>query len=139
MKEIELGVDGMTLEDLVAIARDGAGIRLSEEAEERIVKSRSLVERWLQEGRIIYGVTTGFGALSNVIIPVEKVALLQQNVLMSHAAGVGDVLSEEAVLAMMALRIKDLARGHSGIRLGTVLRLIEMLNHGILPVVPEKG
>jgi histidine ammonia-lyase len=139
MREITLGVDGMSLEDLVAIARRGALIRLSEEAEERMVKSRSLVEKWLREGRIIYGVTTGFGALSNVIIPVEEVELLQQNVLMSHAAGVGDLLSEEAVRAMMALRVKDLARGHSGIRLGTVHRLIELINHGIVPVVPEKG
>jgi histidine ammonia-lyase len=139
MSGIVLGIDGMTLEDLVAIARDGAVVRLSEEAEERIMKSRSLVERWLQEGRVIYGVTTGFGALSNVIIPVEKVALLQQNVLMSHAAGVGNVLDEETVRAMMALRVKDLARGHSGIRLGTVHRLIGLLNGGIVPVVPEKG
>jgi histidine ammonia-lyase len=139
MKEIVLGVDGMTLEDLVAIAREGVGVRLSEESEERIVKSRRLVEKWLQEGRVVYGVTTGFGALSEVIIPVEETRLLQQNVLMSHAAGVGDVLSEEVVRAALALRVKDLARGHSGIRLETVRRLTDLLIHGIVPVVPEKG
>ena len=71
MKEIVLGVDGMTLEDLVAIARKSARIRLADESEERITKSRDLVERWLQEGRVIYGVTTGFGALSDVMIPAE--------------------------------------------------------------------
>ena len=139
MKEIVLGVDGMTLEDLVAIARKSARIRLADESEERITKSRDLVERWLQEGRVIYGVTTGFGALSDVMIPAEDTRLLQQNILMSHAVGVGEVLSEEAVRAMMALRVKDLARGHSGIRLGTVYRLVEMLNRGIVPIVPEKG
>lgn len=139
MNEITLGVDGMTLEDLVAIARESARIRLAAESEERITKSRDLVERWLQEGRVIYGVTTGFGALSDVMIPAEDTRLLQQNILMSHAVGVGEVLSEEAVRAMMALRVKDLARGHSGIRLETVHRLMEMLNHGIVPVVPEKG
>ncbi len=139
MNEIMLGVDGMTLEDLVAIAREGARVRLAEESEERITRSRELVERWLLEGRVIYGITTGFGALSDVTIPVEDTRLLQQNILMSHAVGVGDVLSEEAVRAMMALRVKDLARGHSGIRLGTVARLVEMLNRGITPVVPEKG
>ena len=139
MKRITLGVDGMTLEDLVAIAREAVRVRLAEESEERITRSRELVERWLLEGRVIYGVTTGFGALSDVTIPLEDTRLLQQNILMSHAVGVGEVLSEEAVRAMMALRVKDLARGHSGIRLGTVYRLVEMLNRGIVPVVPEKG
>ena len=106
---------------------------------ERIVKSRSLVERWLREGRVIYGVTTGFGALSDVLIPLEDARLLQKNILMSHAAGVGEALDEEIVRAIMALRVKDLARGHSGIRLETVLRLVELLNHGVLPVIPGKG
>ena len=139
MKEIVLGIDGMTLEDLVAIAREGAGVRLSDESKKRITESRNLVERWLRQGKIIYGVTTGFGALSNVTIAAEDTRLLQQNVLMSHAAGVGDMLSGEAVRAMMALRVKDLARGHSGIRLATVYRLVDLLNHGVLPVIPEKG
>jgi histidine ammonia-lyase len=139
MKEIILGMDGMTLEDLAAIAREGAAVRLSTESELSITKSRRLVERWLREGRILYGVTTGFGALSNVVIPPRDAELLQKNVLMSHAAGVGDPLAEEIVRAMMALRAKDLARGHSGIRLQTVERLLDLLNLGILPVVPEKG
>jgi histidine ammonia-lyase len=139
MTEIVLGFDGMSLEDLVAIARRGAGISLSQESKERIVKSRVLVERWLREGRAIYGVTTGFGALSDVFVPLDDARLLQQNILMSHAAGVGDALDEEIVRAIMALRVKDLARGHSGIRLETVLRLVELLNRGVLPVIPGKG
>jgi histidine ammonia-lyase len=139
MKEIVIGVDGMTIEHLVEIARNGAGIRLAEESRERISQARNLVEKWLLEGRVIYGVTTGFGALSDVIIPAEEARLLQQNVLMSHAAGLGDLLEEETVRAMMALRVKDLARGHSGIRLETVQRLVDLLNQGILPAVPEKG
>lgn len=139
MEKIVLGVDGMTLEDLVAIAREGAGVRLSEESADRISAARRLVERWLEEGRAIYGVTTGFGALSDVAIPKADTRLLQQNVLMSHAAGVGEPLSEATVRAVMALRIKDLARGRSGIRLETVQRLIELLNGGALPVIPEKG
>lgn len=139
MQEIVVGFDGMTLEDLVAIARRGAKIRLSEESEERLRKSRDLVERWLQEGRVIYGVTTGFGALSDVIIPARDARQLQRNILMSHAVGVGEMLEEEAVRAMMALRIKDLARGHAGVRLETVHLLIELLNRGILPLIPSKG
>jgi histidine ammonia-lyase len=139
MKQIVLGVDGMSLEDLAAIAMQGARVRLAKKSEQRIVKSRALVDKWLREGRVIYGVTTGFGALSNVMIGAEAAGLLQQNILLSHSAGVGEELDADAVRAMMALRIKDLARGHSGIRLITVQRLIELLNRGVVPAVPEKG
>jgi histidine ammonia-lyase len=139
MREITLGMEEMNLEHLVAIAREGARIRLSEESEELIRASRKLVEPWVQEERVVYGITTGFGALSDVTISRENSRSLQENVLMSHAAGVGDSLDEETVRAVMALRIKDLARGHSGIRLTTVHQLIQLLNHGVLPVIPEKG
>ncbi|OPX35985.1 MAG: histidine ammonia-lyase, partial [Desulfobacteraceae bacterium 4484_190.2] len=101
--------------------------------------TRKLIEHWVQEEKIIYGVTTGFGALSDVIISKEDTWQLQENILMSHAAGVGNALDKETVRAAMALRIKDLARGHSGIRLKTVNHLIKSLNRGICPIVPEKG
>jgi histidine ammonia-lyase len=139
MREIMLGVEEMTLEQLVAIAREGARVRLSDESEEIIRASRKLVEQWVQEGRVVYGITTGFGALSDVTISREDSRSLQENVLMSHAAGVGEILNEETARAVIALRIKDLARGHSGIRLSTVNQLMELLNRGILPVIPEKG
>ncbi len=139
MRQIFLGVDGMSLEDLVAIAAQGAQVRLAKKSEQRIIKSRALVDKWLSEGRAVYGVTTGFGALSDVKIGVEAAALLQKNILLSHSAGVGGELDANTVRAMMALRIKDLARGHSGIRLITVQRLIELLNRGVVPAVPEKG
>ncbi|HUT71914.1 MAG TPA: histidine ammonia-lyase [Desulfatiglandales bacterium] len=139
MKAIVLGMDGMTLDDLVAIAREGARVRLAKDSEERIVRARRLIEKWVQEGKTIYGVTTGFGALSDVAISREDTRQLQENILMSHAAGVGKILDEETVRATMALRIKDLARGHSGIRLETVQHLIELLNRGVVPVVPAKG
>jgi len=139
MREIVLGVDGLTLDDLVAIAREGAVARLAPESEARIARSRELVEQWLAESRTIYGVTTGFGALSDVIVPPRDARQLQINVLMSHAAGVGRPLEADAVRAVMALRVKDLARGHSGIRIETVRRLMELLNRGVIPIVPEKG
>jgi histidine ammonia-lyase len=139
MREIVLGIDGMSLEDLHAIAVQGAQVRLAKKSEQRIVESRALVDTWLREGRAIYGVTTGFGALSDVKIGAEAAGLLQKNILLSHSAGVGDELDASSVRAMMALRIKDLARGHSGIRLATVQRLVELLNRGVVPVVPEKG
>jgi histidine ammonia-lyase len=139
MKEIQLGVDGMTLEALVVIAREGARVRLTKEAETRIVGTRKLVEKWVEERKTIYGITTGFGGLSDVPISKEDARRLQKNIIMSHSAGVGDLLDEETVRATIALRIKDLARGHSGIRLETVLSLQEVLNRGICPVIPEKG
>ena len=139
MEEIFLGVDGMTMEDLVAIARYEAKVRLTEESEKRILSTRKLIEHWVQEEKVIYGVTTGFGALSDVIISKEDTWQLQENILMSHAAGVGNPLDKETVRAVMALRIKDLARGRSGIRLQTVNHLIKILNLGICPIVPEKG
>jgi len=139
MKEVMLGVDGMFLEALVSVARGGAGVRLTKEAERRIVEARKLVEKWVAEGKTIYGITTGFGGLSDVAISKEDTRRLQENIIMSHSAGVGDFLDEETVRAVITLRIKDLARGHSGIRLETVLCLQELLNRGICPVIPEKG
>jgi len=139
MKEILLGMDGMSLEDLVAIAREGSTVRLTKESEGRIINARKMIEKWVKEERVIYGVTTGFGALSDVTISKEDTQRLQENILMSHAAGVGDILDKETVRAVMALRIKDLARGHSGISLETVSRIIDLLNRGVCPVVPEKG
>jgi len=139
MQKIHLGFDNMTVEDLVAISRNGAGVQLTKASEKRIVNTRKLIEKLVQEEKAIYGVTTGFGALSNVSIPKKDSAKLQTNILMSHAAGVGNPLEEEIVRAIMALRIKDMARGHTGIRLETVLQLIRLLNEKICPVVPEKG
>jgi histidine ammonia-lyase len=139
MKEIMLGADGMTLGDLAAVAREKAPVRLSEQSRAKIHEARELVEKWVSEGKVVYGMTTGVGALSDVVISREDARKLQHNLLMSHAAGVGPVLDAEAVRAVMALRIKDLARGNSGIRLLTVERLVELLNRGLCPVVPEKG
>lgn len=139
MKVITLGFDGMTIEDLAAIARDGAQVTLTQGAEQRIRKTRELVDEWVEGERTIYGITTGFGALSDVVISKKDTRRLQENVLMSHSAGVGDPLAEEIVRGVMALRIKDLARGHSGIRLETVQHLVALLNWGVSPVIPEKG
>ncbi len=139
MSEVIIGYEGLTLEQLAAIARHGAGVKLSDDSEKRIISTRKLVEQWVKEEKTIYGVTTGFGALSDVAISKKDTRQLQQNILMSHAAGVGDPLEAETVRAVMALRVKDLARGHSGIRLETVKFLIELLNRNVCPVVPEKG
>ena len=139
MKAISLGFDGMTLADLTAIARGGAQAKLTEGSEKRIRATRRLVEKWVEDEKTIYGITTGFGALSDVAISKKDTRRLQENILMSHAAGVGEPLDEESVRATMTLRIKDLARGHSGIRLETVRHLLALLNWGVCPVIPQKG
>ena len=139
MKPVMIGMEKMTLEALVSIARHGAKVQLTEASVQRINEARQLIEQWVIEEKSIYGVTTGFGALSDVAISKKDTRQLQQNILMSHSAGTGDMLDEETVRAVMALRIKDFALGHSGIRLETVQHLITILNKGVYPVVPEKG
>ncbi len=139
MQTIHLDLEGLTIEALVAVSREGAEVRLKDAARTRIEAARALVERWVREGRRIYGVTTGFGALSDVAISAKDTRRLQENILMSHAAGVGRPFDAETVRAVMALRVKDFARGLSGIRLETAERLLALLNCGVVPVVPEKG
>ena len=139
MKTIYLGVEGMTLENLIAVARKGAQVQLTADAEKQVQKSRHLIEQWVQDEKRIYGITTGFGALSDVAISKGDTQQLQKNILMSHAAGVGKPFDEETVRAILALRIKDLARGHSGIRLSTIQHLVALLNWGVWPIIPQKG
>ncbi|MGH8547793.1 MAG: histidine ammonia-lyase [Methylococcales bacterium] len=139
MNEILLGTERLDLDRLAAVARFGARAGLNPEAINAIVKARDLVDSWIREGKIIYGITTGFGALSERIISAKDTLRLQQNILMSHAAGVGNALDEETVRAVIALRVNDMARGNSGIGLEAVELLIELLNRAVCPVVPEKG
>jgi histidine ammonia-lyase len=139
MKTVVLDMENMTLDGLAAAAREGVGVQLSAESEERIRAGRALVDRWVAEERRIYGVTTGFGALSDIAISKKDTRRLQENILLSHASGVGEPLAAEIVRAAMTLRAMDFARGHSGIRLETVRQLLNLLNRGIVPVVPEKG
>jgi histidine ammonia-lyase len=139
MDIITIDSDGLTIEAFVRVAREGAGLELSGDARERIDAGRALIDRWVREGKRIYGVTTGFGALSDVAISTKDTRRLQENILMSHAAGVGAPLDPEIVRGAMALRVNDFARGHSGIRRETAQQLIDLLNGGVVPVVPEKG
>jgi histidine ammonia-lyase len=133
-------VDGRTL-TLEAVERVafGARCRLSPSARRRVAASRRAVEKAVRGGRLVYGVNTGFGHLANVTIPKDQLAELQVNLIRSHAAGTGPPLAEHVVRAVLALRANCLARGHSGLRLETLLRMLAMLDAGIVPVVPEKG
>lgn len=135
---ITLNGEHLTLDEVVAIA-DGAPVRLAEEALPRMARSRAAVEQFLARGEIVYGVTTGFGFFKDRVIPPDQVLELQRNLVRSHAAGVGPILSEREVRAMLAVRANTLAKGYSGVRPVVVETLIAMLNRGVHPVVPGQG
>jgi histidine ammonia-lyase len=129
----------LTVADVEAVARHGARAVLDDAARARMQEARDVVERLVAAGDIVYGVTTGFGALATRFIPPEDAARLQENLLKSHAAGVGAALPREVVRAMLLLRANTLALGHSGCRPLLVDRLLAFLEHDVTPVVPEQG
>ena len=129
----------LTLAELIAVARHGAKAELHSRTKTIVQKSRADVEQMVSEGRIVYGITTGFGSFFNETINPDQTHDLQRNLIESHACGVGDPLPADVVRAMFLLRIKSLSQGHSGIRLTTLETMLDMLNKGVIPVVPEKG
>lgn len=139
MSIIYIDGENLTIEDVVNVARNGSKIELTETAVKRIKKSRKVVDEFVDNGKVVYGITTGFGKFSDVAISKEETKDLQTNLIMSHACGVGQPLDEEIVRAIMLLRINNLSKGFSGIRLSTLRVLIDMVNKGIHPVIPEKG
>jgi len=137
---IVLDGNSLTIEDVARVSRrEETDIRISDEAKQKVGRSRALVERWCDEGRTIYGVTTGFGEFANVTIPRDDIHKLQQNLVRSHSAGVGEPLSAEVVRAMLLLRANALAKGFSGVRLVVIEQLLKFLAHDILPVIPSRG
>ncbi len=137
----EVLIDGETLSlaDVLAVARHGARVSLAPAARARVRASAATVERLLREGRIVYGINTGFGRLYDVAIPPADVRRLQLNLIRSHSVGVGEPLRPEVVRASMLLRANALAKGYSGISEATLEALLAMLNADVLPVVPAQG
>ena len=139
MSKVLLDGENLTIEQVVEVARNGVEVELSPAARARVEASRAVVENMLRERKPVYGVTTGFGALSGTRISPEDAVELQRNLIRSHSAGVGRSSDTETVRAMMLLRANTLAKGYSGIRLETLETLIEMVNRRVHPLVPEKG
>jgi histidine ammonia-lyase len=129
----------LTIADVEAVARHGVPARLDEAARGRMQESRDLIERLVAAGEVVYGVTTGFGALASRFVQPADAERLQENLLMSHAAGVGAPLDTEIVRAMLLLRANTLALGHSGCRPELVDRLLAFLALRVHPVVPGQG
>jgi histidine ammonia-lyase len=136
-----LFIDGnrLQLSDIENVALWWQPVKLSEGAYKQLLASRSVVEHLVTSGETVYGVTTGFGKFKDVFIKPEDSRTLQRNLLLSHAAGVGRHLDTEAVRAMLLLRANALAKGYSGVRPALVDQLIDCLNRGIHPCVPEQG
>jgi histidine ammonia-lyase len=132
--------NGLTLADVERVARSrDCDIRISDAALARVDAARAVVDRAVRENRVVYGITTGFGALAEMIIPPDRIRELQHNLIRSHAAGVGAPLPEEEVRAIALLRANVLALGHSGVRREVIDLLLALLRHGIHPVIPERG
>jgi histidine ammonia-lyase len=136
-----LSVDGrsLTLEQFLAVARGRRGVSFSPEARTAVAASRRAVERAVAGDRAVYGVTTGFGGLSHKTISAEKAKELQVSLVRSHASGTGPALPSDVVRGLVLLRANSLARGHSGVRVEVVERLLDLLNRGLVPWIPEQG
>ena len=137
--EVVIGAAPLSLEDVVAVARGGAPVAIDAVARKNVVSARGHVEALADAPSPAYGVSTGFGALAVRSIPRERRADLQRSLIRSHAAGAGPAVETEVVRALMVLRLRTLATGHTGVRPETADALAAMLNAGITPVVPEYG
>lgn len=137
---LHLSGEGLTVADAERLLHDEVSeLRLAPEALKNINRSRAVLEDLLDRGETIYGVNTGFGKLANQRIEPHEVLALQQNLLRSHAVGVGDLLPRGVSRLSLALRIQALAKGYSGVTAGLVRALIELFNRGVAPAIPEQG
>ncbi|MFH1323274.1 MAG: histidine ammonia-lyase [Methanobacteriota archaeon] len=134
-------IDGETLsiDDIVSVARDFETVGLSPDARKKVMKCREFVESLVASEKVVYGVTTGFGAFDGIFISKEQSNKLQENLILSHSAAVGDPFPEDIVRAVMLLRANSLSKGYSGVRVDIIETLIHMLNGSVHPVIPEKG
>ncbi|MEW5937561.1 MAG: histidine ammonia-lyase [Candidatus Thermoplasmatota archaeon] len=138
---MEVCIDGnsLTIEDVVAVARGHALVAISEHAEARVRECAALVQRLVDEGKAIYGVTTGIGEFSRIMLSKADGEALQRKIIYSHSAGTGNPLSEDEVRASILLRANTLAKGNSGVRLSTLNTMLQMLNRNVVPIIYEKG
>ena len=133
------GLEPLTLEELVAVARYRARVTLGQNARRKVALCRAVVDRLVAEGTKVYGLTTGFGSKRDILIAPQELAELQLNLIRSHACGVGDPLPEDVVRAAMLLRANTLAQGLSGVRAKVIETLLEFLNRDVYPWIPSRG
>jgi histidine ammonia-lyase len=136
---IRVGREAVTFDDVLSVARHGAGVALADDALAAIDRARAVVDELAAAATPTYGVSTGFGALATRHIPADMRAQLQRSLVRSHAAGSGPEVEREVVRALMLLRLSTLATGHTGVRRETAQLMADLLTHGITPVVREHG
>ncbi len=136
-----LMLDGksLTIDRVMDVVRFGHTVQIADEAIEKVKVARQFVDDLVDAKKVVYGITTGFGKFSDVVISKDETQDLQTNLIISHSCGVGTPFDEEVSRAIMLLRVNNLIKGHSGVRLETVETLVNMINKGVHPVIPEKG
>lgn len=136
---IEINGFDLTIEHVVKVAIENVKVTLSSASQKKMNDSRQYIESRIQNGEVMYGINTGFGAFSSIRISDQDLEDLQKNLIRSHCVGVGDFFSKEQTRAIMLLRANALARGHSGIRPLVVEKILEFLNYNIIPCIPQQG
>lgn len=144
MKKISIDGEHLTIEEVVAVASSWASpesvrVEVAPEAQEKVRRARRVIEEIVSKGEIVYGVTTGLGAFKERMVSPEEAKKLQRNIILSHSVGVGVPLDEATTRAVMLIRANALAKGHSGVRLKVIETLLDMINQGVHPIIPEKG
>lgn len=139
MKKFILDGHSITIDSLYEMTYEEGKFELASEAKTRIKASRDYIEGRIQNGDVMYGVNTGFGAFSSVRISDSEIEQLQRNLIRSHSMGIGDPFTKMQSKAMMILRANTLARGHSGVRIDVIEKILEFLNNDLIPVIPQQG
>ncbi len=137
--QVVLDGNSLSIEQLVKVAREWATVSVSDAARQKAQRSRDFLERCVEEGLAIYGVTTGIGELARVRISPEQSAELSRRIIYSHSAGTGELFPEDSVRAAMTCRANVLAKGYSGVRLKLIDTVLNMINKGVIPAINEKG
>ncbi len=138
-KHVCLDGQSLTIDLVMEVARFMAPVQIADEAMEKVKVARAFVSDLVDDKKVVYGITTGFGKFSDVVISKDETQMLQTNLIISHACGIGNPLDEEIVRAIMLLRVNNLVKGHSGVTVRTVETLVDMINKGVHPIIPEKG
>ncbi|MGY8703344.1 MAG: aromatic amino acid lyase, partial [Candidatus Poseidoniales archaeon] len=139
MNDLLIDGNSLKIEDIININDNNICVILSEDARIKMLKSREVVEKIIDNNDIVYGINTGFGSLSSVTIDSNSLGDLQTNLVRSHACGVGKKMKPEHVIMMMLIRANSISKGYSGTRIDVVNLLISMINKNIAPVIPRIG
>ncbi len=139
MKIFVLNGKKLNVLNSISIVNDNLALAISNSAKNKIIQSRKLVDKWIADEEIVYGINTGFGEFKDIVISKEQTEILQRNLILSHSSGVGDTIPDIVVRLMILFRINSLIQGHSGVRLELINFLVSFFNAGLIPQIPQQG